>query len=110
MLKIQCADKRLAEILCEGDVYRRNENGKQLRKNIAVEVNFVCNKGYDRVYVQSALSLSGDEKKEQELLPLLQIKDSFPKVVIAGGMQPTYRDDNGILILNVFDFLLGGGM
>ena len=84
----------------------KNEAGKSERKNL--EVDFVCNKGYDRVYVQSALSLAGDEKKEQELRPLLQIKDSFQKVVIAGGMQPTYRDDNGILILNVFDFLLGG--
>ena len=46
------------------------------------------------------------EKQEQEFNSLKHIGDNFKKVVIVGGMQPTYRNDNGILILNIFDFLL----
>ena len=82
----------------------KNADGKSERKNL--EVDFVCNKGYDRVYVQSAFVLDTDEKREQELRSLMRIKDSFQKIVITGGMQPTYRDESGILILNLFDFLL----
>ena len=56
--------------------------------------------------MQSAFALDIEEKREQELHSLTHIKDSFQKVVITGGMQPTYRDENGILIMNLFDFLL----
>ena len=69
-------------------------------------MDFVCNRGYERVYVQSALNLDSAEKQAQELRPLLSIKDSFKKVVIAGGLQPTYMNDDGVLIQNLFDFLL----
>ena len=84
--------------------YTRNIEGKTERKQL--EVDFVCNKGYDRVYIQSALNLDGDSKEAQELASLKHIDDSFQKVVIVGGMQPTYRNNDGILILNIFDFLL----
>ena len=82
----------------------RNVRGVSERVNL--EVDFVCNKGYDRVYIQSAFALPNLEKQEQEFNSLKHIDDSFQKVVIVGGMQPTYRNDNGILILNIFDFLL----
>jgi predicted AAA+ superfamily ATPase len=84
-------------------MYIRNEEGKTERKQL--EVDFVCNKGYDRVYIQSALNLDGDSKEEQELTSLKHINDNFQKVVIVGGMQPTYRNNDGILVLNIFDFL-----
>jgi predicted AAA+ superfamily ATPase len=84
-------------------MYIRNEEGKTERKQL--EVDFVCNKGYDRVYIQSALNLDGDSKEEQELASLKHINDNFQKVVIVGGMQPTYRNNDGILVLNIFDFL-----
>ena len=84
-------------------MYKRNEEGKTERKQL--EVDFVCNKGYDRVYIQSALNLDGDSKEEQELASLKHINDNFQKVVIVGGMQPTYRNNDGILVLNIFDFL-----
>ena len=84
-------------------MYIRNEEGKTERKQL--EVDFVCNKGYDRVYIQSALNLDGDSKEEQELASLRHINDNFQKVVIVGGMQPTYRNNDGILVLNIFDFL-----
>ena len=84
-------------------MYIRNEEGKTERKQL--EVDFVCNKGYDRVYIQSALNLDGDSKEEQELASLKHINDNFQKVVVVGGMQPTYRNNDGILVLNIFDFL-----
>ena len=84
-------------------MYIRNEEGKTERKQL--EVDFVCNKGYDRVYIQSAQNLDGDSKEEQELASLKHINDNFQKVVIVGGMQPTYRNNDGILVLNIFDFL-----
>ena len=85
----------------------KNENGISERKQL--EVDFVCNRGQDRIYIQSAYALPSEEKTEQELRSLKQIKDSFLKVVIVGGMQPTFRNDDGILILNIFDFLLNRG-
>lgn len=85
----------------------KNENGISERKQL--EVDFVCNRGQDRIYIQSAYALPSEEKTEQELRSLKQIKDSFQKVVIVGGMQPTFRNDDGILILNIFDFLLDRG-
>lgn len=85
--------------------FDRNTDGKSERKHL--EVDFVCNKGYERVYIQSAFALPTVEKQQQELNSLKRISDSFQKVVIVGGMQPTYRNDDGILILNIFDFLMG---
>ena len=82
----------------------RTAEQKKIQKQL--EVDFVCNRGYERVYVQSALNLDSAEKQAQELRPLLSIKDSFKKVVIAGGLQPTYMNDDGVLIQNLFDFLL----
>ena len=82
----------------------RNDKGISERKQL--EVDFVCNKGYERVYIQSAFVLQSEEKREQEFNSLKRIDDSFQKVVIVGGMQPTYRNDDGILILNIYDFLL----
>ena len=82
----------------------KNEEGKSERKQL--EVDFVCNKGYERIYIQSAFALPDEEKQEQELRSLRYIKDNFQKVVIVGGLQPTYRNDDGILILNIYDFLM----
>ena len=82
----------------------RNETGKSERN--FMEIDFVCNKGYDRIYIQSAYALPTEEKTEQELKPLLAVNDNFQKIVITGGNQSTYRNDDGILILNVFDFLM----
>ncbi len=83
----------------------KNETGKSERKQL--EVDFVCNQDDRRIYIQSALVMDTKDKEDQELASLRKINDSFQKVVIVGGMQPTYRNDEGILILNVYDFLLG---
>lgn len=89
-----------------GQVTLNTKNGEGRSKRNTLEVDFVCNKGFDRIYVQVAFSLATGGKEEQELRSLLQIKDGFQKIVIVGGMQPTYKNEEGILILNVFDFLL----
>ncbi len=85
-------------------IFGTDEEGKRERRQL--EVDFVCNKGYERVYIQSAFALPTIEKQQQEFNSLKRINDSFQKVVIVGGMQPTYKNDDGILILNIFDFLL----
>ena len=85
--------------------FGKDADGKSERRQL--EVDFVCNRGYERLYIQSAFALPTIEKQQQELNSLKRINDSFQKVVIVGGMQPTYRNDDGILILNVFDFLSG---
>ena len=84
--------------------YTKNEAGKSARS--VLEVDFVCNKADERIYIQSAYAMPTPEKQEQELKSLKLINDSFQKVVIAGGMQPTYRNNDGILIVNIYDFLL----
>ena len=83
----------------------KNEEGKSERK--LLEVDFVCNQGDQRIYIQSAFAMDTENKEDQEFESLRKIDDSFQKVVIVGGMQPTYRNDEGILIMNINDFLLG---
>ena len=71
-----------------------------------LEVDFVCNKGSKRYYVQSAYALPTTEKQEQERLSLLKVGDGFKKVIITkDGLAPHY-DEHGILRMNVLDFLL----
>ena len=92
-----------------GQVTLNKKNGNGESQRTTLEVDFVCNQGDRRTYIQSAYSMIDEEKTEQELRPLMSIDDGFQKVVIVGGMQPTYRNDKGILILNLFDFLLDDG-
>lgn len=89
-----------------GQVIQYTKDEKGISNRQPLEVDFVCNQGFKRYYIQSALALPTQEKIDQEFKSLFQIKDSFAKIVIVGGMQPTYQNDNGILILNIFDFLI----
>lgn len=77
---------------------------KNNRKKI--EIDFVINKGYDRYYIQSALNIDDDEKKEQELRPLVNVDDFFKRIIIVGKDIPRYKNDQGILIMGIYDFLL----
>lgn len=81
----------------------RNEQGNSVRRQL--EVDFVCNLGYKRWYIQSALALSTQEKVDQEVASLRSIGDSFRKIVITGGLSPTYQNEEGIFFLNILDFL-----
>ncbi len=85
------------------EVVQPNAAGNNVRKHL--EVDFVCNSGYKRYYIQSALDMPTREKVEQETNSLKHIKDSFQKVIIVGGLTPTHMNDDGILIMNVIDFL-----
>ena len=81
-----------------------DEKGIKVRRML--EVDFVCNRGYKRCYIQSALSLPDREKMQQESASLLRIDDSFMKYVITGDRIKKYQNDDGIVIMNVLDFLL----
>ena len=81
-----------------------DEKGTKVRRML--EVDFVCNRGYKRCYIQSALSLPDREKMQQESASLLRIDDSFMKYVITGDRIKKYQNDDGIVIMNVLDFLL----
>lgn len=81
-----------------------DEKGTKVRRML--EVDFVCNRGYKRCYIQSALSLPDKEKTQQELASLLRIDDSFMKYVITGDNIKKYQNDDGIIFMDVFDFLL----
>ena len=71
-----------------------------------LEIDFVCNLGSKRYYIQSALSLPDREKTVQEEKPLLHIDDNFKKIIIVKGSFKPWYSEEGILILSIFDFLL----
>ena len=82
----------------------KDDEGKKIRKTL--EVDFVCNQGYKRSYIQSAFSIPDDEKRDQELQSLRRIDDSFQKIVIVGDHSPRYQNDEGILFMDIYDFLM----
>lgn len=89
-----------------GNVEVNTIDGKGTKVRRMLEVDFVCNRGYKRCYIQSALSLPDREKMQQESASLLRIDDSFMKYVITGDRIKKYQNDDGIVIMNVLDFLL----
>lgn len=81
-----------------------DKNGKKIRKQL--EVDFVCNKGSKRFYIQSAYALPDKEKMEQEQRSLVNIGDGFKKIIITkDAVAPLYNEE-GILVMSVYDFLL----
>lgn len=84
---------------------RTMEEGKS--KYSQLEVDFIANNGMDKLYIQSAFSIPYEAKRKQETASLLKIRDSFKKIVIVGDDIATYKDDNGITYIGLFQFLLG---
>lgn len=82
----------------------RNGKGNVSKKQL--EVDFVCNQGLKTYYIQSAYSIPDAEKRAQEIRPFLKIKDSFKKIIITNDFVNPLYDNDGILTMNVFDFLL----
>ena len=82
----------------------QNENGKNARKQL--EVDFVVNRGDERFYIQSALSIDDPEKKKQEIESLIRVPDSFRKIVVVKDYMKPWRDENGIQYVGVEQFLL----
>ncbi len=83
---------------------REPKDGVLTRKQL--EIDFVANKGNNKFYIQSAFNITSDEKREQEKRSLLKINDSFKKIIIVKDDIKAKRDENGILTIGLYDFLL----
>lgn len=81
-----------------------NAKGQSVRKNL--EVDFVVNRGSQRVYIQSAFMLPTGDKVAQEQRPLLRIDDGFRKIIISGEHSKIHYNEEGICVMGLFDFLL----
>ncbi|MGN0906856.1 MAG: ATP-binding protein [Bullifex sp.] len=84
--------------------YDTNEKGNSIRKQL--EIDFVCNKGSRRYYIQSAYALPDQEKMEQEQRSLMLTGDFFKRIIITRDTPAPHYNDKGVLIMNVYDFLL----
>ena len=82
----------------------RTEEGVQEKKQL--EIDFVANMGSKRYYIQSAFSLPEAEKRAQEKASLINVNDSFKKIIIVKDVVKPLYDDDGILTMSIFDFLL----
>ena len=86
------------------DVGIVEDRGKDYYKQL--EVDFIANKGNNRIYIQSAYSIPTKEKREQEERSLLKINDAFKKIIIVKDYIKRGRDEKGVITMNIFDFLL----
>ena len=82
----------------------RDESGKAIRKRL--EVDFVCNRGNQRYYIQSAFAIPDSDKMQQEQKSLVHIGDSFKKIIVVKDRIKLWRNDEGIVIMGIMDFLL----
>ena len=82
----------------------RDGNGKVVRKRL--EVDFVCNSGNQRYYIQSAFAISDSSKMYQEQKSLVHIGDSFKKIIVVKDRIKLWRNEEGIVIMGIMDFLL----
>lgn len=89
-----------------GNVYHRVRNTEGKQQRVTLEVDFVCNKGSERIYIQSAWRMPDAEKMEQEKRSLRLVDDSFRKLLIVGEHTKQWSDENGIQIMSIYDFLL----
>ena len=85
------------------EISEKNENNNFVRKQL--EVDFVCNLGYERIYIQSALNIDDIVKKEQEEKSLIKIYDNFRKIIVVKENIRKWKDENGILIIGLKEFL-----
>lgn len=99
-LKVRGFDVDIGVVTASG----KDKTGKTTRRQL--EIDFVCNRGAKRYYIQSAYSLPDKEKRAQEIRPFLKTADSFKKIVVTNDMTPAVYDDNGILTMNILDFLM----
>lgn len=89
-----------------GNVYHRVRNTEGKQQRVTLEVDFICNKGSERIYIQSAWRMPDAEKMEQEKRSLRLVDDSFRKLLIVGEHTKQWSDENGIQIMSIYDFLL----
>lgn len=86
-------------------IIENSKNSKTAKKK-QLEVDFICSKGSKKYYIQSAYLLETEEKTAQELRPLLKIPNSFKKIIITSNTPKPFYNEEGILIMSVYDFLL----
>lgn len=84
--------------------YDNNEKGNSVRKQL--EIDFVCNKGSKRYYIQSAYLIPDQAKMEQEQRSLMLTGDFFKRIIITKDTPAPHYNENGVLIMSVYDFLL----
>lgn len=89
-----------------GNINRRIRNSAGQQQRVTLEVDFVCNKGSERIYIQSAYKMPDAEKFEQEKRSLKLIGDSFKKFIVIGEHTKSWCDEDGIQIISIYDFLL----
>ena len=81
-----------------------DENGKEYKKQL--EIDFVANLGSKRYYIQSAFSMPTEEKRIQEKASLVNVNDSFKKIIVVKDVVNVTRDEDGITTMSIYDFLL----
>lgn len=86
------------------EVAKRNDEGKVVRNYY--EVDFIANRGNNKFYIQSAFAMDSEEKRAQEKNSLLNIKDFFKKIIVVKDDIKRKRDENGIVTMSIYDFLL----
>jgi len=86
------------------EISESNKDGKPAKKQL--EVDFVCTNGSKRYYVQSAYLLDTPEKLKREMRPFWKIGDSFKKIIVTSNTPKPFYTDEGILVMNVYDFLM----
>lgn len=86
------------------NILEKVKDGKPIKKQL--EIDFICNKGYKKYYLQSAYLLGTQEKLAQEIRPFLKINDSFKKIIITSNTPKPAYSEEGILFMNIYDFLL----
>lgn len=84
--------------------YETNEKGANIRKQL--EIDFVCNQGSKRYYIQSAYAIPDQAKMEQEQRSLMLTGDFFKRMIITKDTPAPYYNESGVLIMSVYDFLL----
>ena len=89
-----------------GIVYKRIRRQDNVQEKRQLEVDFIANLGNKRYYIQSALNMPTEEKMEQEKASLINIKDSFKKIIVVKDVIKIQRDNYGITTMSIFDFLL----
>lgn len=85
-------------------IVETGKDGKTVKKQL--EVDFICNKGSKKYYIQSAYMMGTGEKMAQEIRPFLKINDSFKKIIVTSDTPKSFYSEEGILFMNVYDFLL----
>lgn len=90
------------------EINSTNEKGNRVRKQL--EIDFVCNKGSKRYYIQSAYAMPDQAKMEQEQRSLMLTGDAFKKIIITKDSLGPYYNEDGVLVMNIFDFLLDENM